>query len=110
MLKRDYGQEVAEMARVGLLILIAPDELQGTVLEHADRLREYRQKKQKMVMLLDARGQLKNPNAMDIGYSGEEDWTWETELGDFDVGAVGMSDHCYRCGLMGAHRKRVPRF
>ena len=42
-----------------------------------------------MVMLLDARGQLKDPNAMDIGYSGEEDWTWETELGDFDVGAVG---------------------
>ena len=35
MLKRDYGQEVAETARVGLLILMAPDELQGTVLEHA---------------------------------------------------------------------------
>ena len=30
--------------------------------------------------VLDARGQLKDPNAMDIGYSGEEDWTWETEL------------------------------
>ena len=85
MLKRDYGQEVAETARVGLLILIAPDELQGTVLEHADRLREYRQINEKMVMLVDARGQLKDPNAMDIGYSGEEDWTWETELGDFDV-------------------------
>ena len=43
MLKRDYGQEVAETAKVGLLILMAPDELQGTVLEHADRLREYRE-------------------------------------------------------------------
>ena len=80
MLKRDYGQEVAETARVGFLILMAPDDLQGTVLEHADRLREYRPVKEKMVMLLDARGQLKDPNAMDIGYSGEEDWTWETEL------------------------------
>ena len=29
MLKRDYGQEVAETAKVGLLILMAPDELQG---------------------------------------------------------------------------------
>ena len=29
MLKRDYGQEVAETARVGLLILMDPDELQG---------------------------------------------------------------------------------
>ena len=47
MLKRDYGQEVAETARVGLLILMAPDELQRTVLEHADRLREYRQIKEK---------------------------------------------------------------
>ena len=47
MLKRDYGQEVAETAKVGLLILMAPDELQGTVLEHADRLREYRQIKEK---------------------------------------------------------------
>ena len=95
-------------ARVGLLILMAPDELQGIVLEHADRLREYRQIKEKMVMLLDARGQLKDPNAMDIGYSGEEDWTWETELGDFDVGAVGRSDHCYRCGGMGHIANECP--
>ena len=55
-----------------------------------------------MVMLLDARGHLKDPNVMDIGSSCEEDWTWETEFGDFDVGAVGMMcDHCYRCGWMG---------
>ena len=87
-LKRDYGQEVAETARVGLLILMAPDELQGTVLEHADRLREYRQVKEKMVMLLDARVQLKDPNATDIGYAGEEDWTWETAL-QFRSGVLG---------------------
>ena len=108
MLKRDYGQEVTETARVGLLILMAPDELQGTVLEHADRLREYRQIKEKMVMLLDASGQLKDPNAMDIGYSGEEDWTWETELGGFDMGAVGRSDHCYRCDGMGHIANECP--
>ena len=87
---------------------MAPGELQGTVLEHADRLREYRQMKEKMVMLLDARGQLEDPNAMDIGYSGEEDWTWDTELRDFDVGAVGRSDHCYRCGGMGHIANECP--
>ena len=54
-----------------------------------------------MVMLLDARGQLKDPNAMDIGYAGEEDWTWETEPCDFEVGVIGRSDNCYRCGGMG---------
>ena len=104
-LKRDYGQEVAETARVGLLILMAPDELQGTVLEHADRLREYKQVKEKMIMLLDARGRLKDPNAMEVGYTGhagEEEWTWdEDESGECDVAAVGKGGHCYRCGGMG---------
>ena len=79
MPKRDCGQEVPETAMVGLLILMASDELQGTVLEHADRLREYRQVKEKVVIVLDVPGQLKDPNAIDIGYVGEEDWTGETD-------------------------------
>ena len=100
--RRDYGQEVAETARVGLLIRMAPDELQGTVLEHADRLRDYPQVKEKMVMLLDARGRLKDPNAMDVGYAGEEEWAWDdADGGEYDVAAVGRGDHCYRCGGMG---------
>ena len=52
-------------------------------------------------MLLDARGQLKDPNAMEFGYAGEVDWTWETELCHFEVGVIGRSDHCYRWGGMG---------
>ena len=52
-------------------------------------------------MLLDARGQLKDPIAMGIGCAGEEDWTWEAEPCDFEVGVIGWSDHCYRCGGMG---------
>ena len=102
MLKRDYKQEVAETARVGLLILMAPDELQGTVLEHADRLRDYAQVKEKMVMLLDARGRLKDPNAMDVGYAGEDGDCWIDDAGEEqDVGAIARGDHCYRCGGMG---------
>ena len=45
--------------------MMAPDELQGTILEHADRLQNYVQVKEKMVMLLDARCRLHDPNAMD---------------------------------------------
>ena len=39
-LKRDYQQDVVEAACVGLLIMMAPDELKGTILEHADRLQK----------------------------------------------------------------------
>ena len=81
---------------------MAPDELQGAILEHVDRLREYSQVKEKMVMILDARGRLKDPNAMDVGYAGvgDEEWggSWPEEQ---EVAAVGHGDHCYRCGGMG---------
>ena len=36
-LKRDHTQDVADTARVGLLIMMAPDELQGTIFDHAGR-------------------------------------------------------------------------
>ena len=101
-LKKDYNRDVAATAKVGLLILMAPDDLQGTVLEHADRLRDYAQVKEKMVMLLDARGRLRDPNAMDVGYAGEE-W-WDDSMGEDDeqeVGALGKGEHCYRCGGVG---------
>ena len=102
VLKRDYGQEVAETARVGLLIMMAPDELQRTVLEHADRLQNYAQVKEKMVMLLDARARLHDPNAMDVGYAVAEEQYWDEEDGETrELGAVGRGDHCYRCGGMG---------
>ena len=101
-LKKDYDQDVAETAKVGLLILMAPDDLQGTVLEHADRLRDYPQVKEKIIMLLDARGRLRDPNAMDVGYAGEEEWYEEASgYEEQEVGAVGKGEYCYRCGGMG---------
>ena len=37
------------MAKIGILISIAPDDLQDTILQHADRLKEYKRVKDKMV-------------------------------------------------------------
>ena len=65
-----------------------------------------------MVGFLDARARLKDPNAMDIGYAGEDDWVWDdTESSDFDVAAVGKGHHCCRCGGMGhiAHVCPTPK-
>ena len=39
---------------------MAPDDLQDTILQHADRLKEYKLVKEEMVGLLDARARLKD--------------------------------------------------
>ena len=69
------------------------------ILEHADRLQSYAQVKEKMVMLLGARGRLHDPNAMDVGYAGEDSQCWsKSGMENLDIGAVGRGDHCCRCG------------
>ena len=39
---RDHDHEVLERAKTGVFIFMALDGLQGTVLEHADRIRKFR--------------------------------------------------------------------
>ena len=81
-----------------ILISMAPDDLQDTILQHADRLKEYKLVKEKMVGLLYARARLNDPNATDIDFAGEDDWWWDdAESGDVDVAAIGKGDHRYRC-------------
>ena len=83
-LKRGHRQDVADTARVGLLIMVALDELQGTIFEHADRLQNYAHVKNNMVVLLDAWCEMHDPAPS----------TWEY---------VGQNhrEHCYRCGGLG---------
>ena len=56
----------ATWRRIGILISMAPDDLQDTILQHSDRLKEDKLVKDKMVGLLDARARLKDPNASDV--------------------------------------------
>ena len=66
-LQRDYKETVSDMMKIGIIIHMMPDDLQDHVLQHADRLREYKFVKEKVVSLTDARMRLKDPNAMDVG-------------------------------------------
>ena len=67
ILERDFQETVSDMMKFGLLIHMMPDDLQHTILQHADRLWEYRLVKDKAVNLVDARAQLLDPNAMGVG-------------------------------------------
>ena len=80
-------------------------------MEHADRLQSYAQVKENMVMLLDAPCRLKDPNAMDVGCAGEEEYChdWDEEFGEEEeIGALGRWDTCYRCGGMGHVANECP--
>ena len=108
-LQRDYKETVSDMMKIGILIHMMPEDLQDHVLQHADRLREYKLVKEKVVSLTDARMRLKDPNAMDVGYAGHAESQYEYEHGSNDnedqqeVGNVGFDVQCYRCGGFG-HR------
>ncbi len=69
------------MARFGVLISMVPDDLQEVVLQHADRLKEYKLVKEQVVMLTDARERLRDPDAMDIGQVKDDRGDEEAEEG-----------------------------
>ena len=103
-LKRDYNETVSDMMKIGLLIHMMPDDLQDTILQHADRLKEYRLVKEKVIALVDARARLKDPDAMDTSALDDYDAMWNEEEQPIDaLGKGGEGIRCYRCGGLG-HR------
>ena len=111
-LSRDYNEKVSDMMKIGILIHMMPDDLQDHVLQHADRLREYKLVKEKVVTLTDARMRLKDPNAMDVGYADyEHENDYEYGNGEEDhqeVGNVGVDMKCNRCGGIGHRSSQCP--
>ena len=108
-LERDYKEKTSDMAKIGILISMAPDDLQDTILQHADRLKEYKLVKDKMAGLLDARARFKDLNALDIGFAGEDVW-WrdDAESSDVDVGCHWKRRPLQKMRWSGPHSQRVP--
>lgn len=116
-LERDYSEKVSERMRIGILISMVPEDLQEILLQQVDDSTEYRTARDRMIMLVDARAKLKDPNAMDVGMlSGADNeggpwarqqWGCEAEGEQEDIDAlakVGMQ--CYNCHGYG-HRVDV---
>ena len=59
-LERDYNEKISDMARIGVLISMVPDDWQDVILQHADRLKEYKLVKEKVITLT------------------QTPWTWDT--------------------------------
>jgi hypothetical protein len=90
-LERDYRENVSDRMRIGILIRMMPDDLQDVILQHADRLKDYKLVKEKAINLIDARERLRDPDAMDVGHINGDYY-------DEDVNAVTRDTKCFRCG------------
>ena len=104
-LERDYNEKISEMAKIGVLISMVPDDLQDVILQHADRLKEYRLVKEKVITLVDARERLRDPDAMDVGQVYRKDGEDDDDDGE-DIAAVGVQ--CHGCGGWGHFRRECP--
>ena len=121
LLERDYGEKLSERMRVGILIQMVPDDMQEMILQHLDDATEYKPARDKILALMDARGRLKDPNAMDVGaltsqgqqwteggcerYHGDDGRVWVCESTDcemddnyFGIDALAkVGPQCYNC-------------
>ena len=77
-MERDHAGKLSPNIRRALLIHILPASLQSRVFEHLDRLVDYSQVREKVVILVQGQ---KNPDAMDTSnvYEDEPRWTDEEE-------------------------------
>lgn len=86
-LERDFGNVVLGRMRTVVLVRTALRELHQVVLQHMDRLKEYRAVREKVLALSDAKKHLHDPQSMEVGqfrFDGE----WH-EPGEVERVAVG---------------------
>ena len=60
-LERDYSEKVSEGIRIGISISMVPEDLQEILLQQVDESTEYRTARDRMIMLVDARAKVNDP-------------------------------------------------
>ena len=75
-----------------------PDELQSSLIQHADQLDDYKVAKDRVVSILEARAVL-HPDAMDTDLIDREDQADYDD--DEEIDAVSKDTVCHRCGGKG---------
>ena len=78
VLERDYKENISDMMKISILIHMTPEELQDSILHHADKIKEYKLVKEKAVNLVDA---------MDVCYYGHYEEEGDNDDPEEEVGA-----------------------
>ena len=108
VLERDHKENISDMMKIGILIRMIhmmPEELQDSILQHADKIKEYKLVKEKPVNFVDPRARFWDPDAMDVGCYGHYEEECDDDDPEEEVGAVTEDMLSYRCQGYG-HRAR----
>ena len=81
--------------------------MQEVVLQQSDRSREYKDIRDRVTGLVDARARIKGPNGMDCSAVDKEELDDEYDR-DEEVNAVGEPIRCYRCQGFGHRALECP--
>jgi hypothetical protein len=98
-LERDHGEKMSDKIKMALMVQMLPDDIQRTIIQHMDRMENYRQVKDKLIGLVQSSATLKDDDAMDVDNLADERWDeYECETNALGKGS---GSGCFRCGGLG---------
>jgi hypothetical protein len=88
-LERDHGEKMSDKIKMALMVQMLPDDIQRTIIQHMDRMENYRQVKDKLIGLVQSSATLKDDDAMDVDNLADERWDeYECETNALGKGSI----------------------